>query len=94
MNYDLKIRQSYHGNGGKEGYKFKVYDNKGKKIGELRYIPTKCNVDDTVSINGILYIVLRIYDSPNPREERSEVIYYELMKYEFKPIYDLGDIIR
>jgi hypothetical protein len=28
--YDLKIRQSYHDNGGAEGYKWKVYDVNAK----------------------------------------------------------------
>jgi len=94
MSYDLKIRQSYHGNGGKEGYKYKVYDRKGKKVGELVDVPVRCHIGNTLSINGELYIISAIYDSPKPREERSEFIYYELNKYEFKPDYDLGNPIK
>jgi hypothetical protein len=94
MNYDLLIRQSYHGNGGKEGYKFKVYDVKGKKLGELKVLSVNCNVGNTISINGVFYIILKIYDSPKPREERSEVIYYELNKYVFLPDFNSGDIIK
>lgn len=94
LEYDLKIRQSYHGNGGKEGYKYKVYDHKGKKVGELKDIPAKCLEGNILSINGIHYVVLSIYDSPNPREERSEVMYYKLKKFECKPDFDLGELIN
>lgn len=94
MAYDLKIRQSYHGSGSKEGYKFKVYDKKGKKLGTLLDLPSDCNVDDTVRVDGTLYIISKIHDSDNPREKRSEVIYFELTKYEFKPDYDVGSIIN
>lgn len=93
MEYDLKIRQSYHGTGGKEGYRFKVYNSKGRKLGELKNVPTDCNVGSVVQINGEFYIISNIYDSTNPREERSEVMYYELNKYEFNPDFDLGNII-
>ncbi|PLS19481.1 hypothetical protein CVD28_03430 [Bacillus sp. M6-12] len=93
MEYDLKIRQSYHGTGGKEGYKFKLYNNNGKKLGELKDVPSKCNVGNTVVINGELYIISHIYDSPNPRHERSEVMFYELKKYQYKPDFELGDVI-
>lgn len=93
MEYDLKIKQSYHGTGGKEGYKYTVYNNKSKKIGELKDVPT-CSYGNTVVINGDLYIILRVYDSPNPRHEKSEVMYYELAKYEFKPDFDLGETFK
>lgn len=93
MSFDLKIRQSYHGNGGKEGYKYKVYNKKGKKLGELKDVPVKCNVGHTLLIDGSLYIISRLYDSPNPRDEQSEVIYYELDRYEFKSDFNLGKII-
>jgi sporulation protein YlmC with PRC-barrel domain len=94
MNYDLIIRQSYHGNGGKEGYKFKLYDIKGKKLGELKNVCVNCNVGNTISINNVFYIISKIYSSPKPREERSEVIYYELNKYVFKVDFNLGEIIK
>lgn len=90
----LKIRQSYHGTGGKEGYRFKVYNEKGRKIGELKNLPVNCGRGDVVSINGELYIVTAEYDSDNPRHEKTEVIFYELEPYEFKPKYDLGELIN
>jgi len=89
MLYDLKIRQSYHGNGGREGYKFKLYNTKGKKLGELKDLPVKCNRGDVVELNGSYYMISRVYNSINPREEKSEVIYYELTKYQFKPKFTL-----
>jgi hypothetical protein len=89
----LKIRQSYHGTGGKDGYKFKVYNEKGKKLGELNNLPSKCGNGDTVRINGELYIVTAEYDSDNPRHEKTEVIFYELEPYVFQPKFDLGNII-
>lgn len=94
MDYTLRIRQSYHGNGGKEGYRYKLYDSKGKKLGELKDVPVSCNIGNTISINGIIYIISNIYDSPKPREECSEVIYYELNNFDFKPDYDLGEVIK
>lgn len=82
MDYTLRIRQSYHGNGGKEGYRYKLYDNKGRKLGELQDVPVNCHVGNTLSINGDYYIISHIYDSPNPREKSSEVMYYELNSFE------------
>lgn len=94
MNYEILIRQSYHGTGGKEGYRFKLYDAKGKKLGELKDVPNKCNVGHTISINNVFYVISKIYDSPKPREERSEVIYYELNTFVFQPDFNLGEIIK
>lgn len=92
MNYDLLIRQSYHGTGGIEGYRFKVYNHKGRKLGELKDIPVKCGRGDIVSINNKLYLVSEEYSSTKPREYRSEVVYYELQRHTFEPNFDLGDI--
>lgn len=85
MTFDLKVRQSYHGNGGKEGYRYKLYNNKGKKLGELKDFPINYKVNSVVELFGEYYIISHYYDSTNPRDERSEVIFYELVKYEFKP---------
>ena len=88
----LKIRQSYHGTGGAQGYVWKVYDGKGKKLGQLKNLPVKCGRGDIVSLNGCLYEIVKEYDSDNPRHNKSEVVYYELEPYEFKPDFDLGRI--
>ncbi|MGM9986357.1 MAG: hypothetical protein ACI35O_03920 [Bacillaceae bacterium] len=90
----IKIRQSYHGTGGREGYKFKVYNDKGKKLGELNNFPVNCGVDDVVALEGELYIVTSEYSSDSPRHEKSEVYFYELEPYVFKPEFDLGNILR
>ncbi|WP_336124975.1 hypothetical protein [Niallia taxi] len=89
----LKIRQSYHGSGGRDGYKYRIYDDKGKKLGELKKLPVDCGYGDVVAINGELFIVTAEYDSDNPRHEKSEVVFYELEPYKLKPKYDLGKLI-
>ena len=89
----LKIRQSYHGTGGKEGYIFKVYNDKGKKLGEIEKIPVECSIGDVVKLEEELYIITAEYESDNPRHEKTEVVYFELEPYEFKPKYELGKII-
>lgn len=90
MAYDLKVKKSYHED---EGYKYKLYNSKGKKIGELRNFPFACQyVDTTVLINGEMYIIDGIYESKNPKEEKKEVVYYELLEYEYRPHFDLGEI--
>lgn len=92
--YDLKIRQSYHGDGGMEGYRYKVYDSKGKKLGELKKLPTELNIESIVLLNGKMYEIVALYVSENPGHERSEVMYYELKEYVFKPDFELGEIIK
>ncbi|MEC3148107.1 hypothetical protein, partial [Bacillus thuringiensis] len=94
MEYDLKIRQSYHGTGGIEGYRYELYENNGEKIGRLHSVPIECNYDNTLSINGVAYIISSVYDSQDPNEEKDEVIYYELKRCECNPDFDLGAIIK
>ncbi|HDR7922283.1 hypothetical protein [Bacillus paranthracis] len=94
MEYDLKIRQSYHGTGGIEGYRYELYNNNGEKIGRLHSVPIECNCDNTLSINGVCYIISSIYDSQDQNEEKEEVIYYELKRYECNPDFDLGETIK
>ncbi|WP_242289676.1 MULTISPECIES: hypothetical protein [Bacillus cereus group] len=94
MEYDLKIRQSYHGTGDVEGYRYELYNNNGEKIGRLHSVPIECNCDNTLSINGVAYIISSVYDSQDPNEEKDEVIYYELKKCECTPDFDLGEIIK
>lgn len=85
----LKIRQSYHGTGGIDGYRFKLYNEVGTKLGELECLPTNFSSGDTLYLSGELYIVVDKYDSTLKHEERSEVIYYELEPYKFEATYDL-----
>lgn len=90
----IKIRQSYHGIGGKEGYRYNVYNSKGRKLGELKNLPVNCGIGDVVRLNGELFIITKAYDSDNPRHEKTEVVFYELEPYVFKPDFDLGVIIK
>lgn len=85
----LKIRQSYHGTGGKEGYRFELYNKKDRKIGELIDFPARCEIGDVVEFDGELYIKTAEYDSNNPRHEKTEVMFHELKPYEFKPKFNL-----
>lgn len=89
----MKIRQSYHGTGGKEGYLYEVYDNKVNKLGYLDSIPIKANTGDIVRINKSYYKINKQYDCQLPESEDDEVVWYELEEYEFKADFDLG-IIR
>ncbi|MBM7598200.1 hypothetical protein JOC34_000557 [Virgibacillus halotolerans] len=89
----LKIRQSYHGTGGREGYKYKVYNDKGKKIGEIKDFPIDCRYGDIIKIGDGLYTLTSSYDSDNPRHEKSEVMFHELQPYDPKPNFDLGEVI-
>ena len=85
----LKIRQSYHGIGGAEGYVWKVYDTKGKKLGELERLSSYVEIGSTLRLDDDLYMVMNVYDSDNPRHEKSEVIYYELEPYTFYPDFEI-----
>ncbi|MFI8677541.1 hypothetical protein [Bacillus thuringiensis] len=92
--YDLRIRESYHGTGGKDEYKYELYNNNGEKIGVLGHLPVECNYDNAVSVNGVAYIILSIYGSQDPNEEKEKVIYYELKRYQCNPDFDLGEMIE
>lgn len=88
----LKIRQSYHGNGGKEGYKYEVYDSENEYLGEIEEFPIFSRRHQIVLINGKLYEIAKSYDSDLPHEEIDEVVYHILKEYVVKPDYDLGEI--
>lgn len=89
-----KIRQSYHGTGGKEGYRFEVYDENDKKMGNLIDVPFTISNDDVVRINDELYQIVKVYDSPLKKDIRNEVVIYELNSYIYNPNYELGKIIK
>lgn len=70
-----------------------MYKN-NRQIGEIKDLPVKCGRGDVVNIDGELYIITREYDSDNHKHEKSEVVFYELENYVFKPDYDLGELIK
>lgn len=88
----LKIKQSYHGKGSNNGYKWRVYDDIGRKLGELPHFPI-VSIGDTVVINGETYEVTSCYDSEKSYHQKSEVHFIELKEFKFIPQYDLGEII-
>ena len=89
----IKIRQSYHGTGGKEGYLYEVYDIEDNKLGYIDSVPVKTNTGDIVKINKRYYQINKLYDCPLPESEEDEVVWYELEEYEFKANFDLGNIL-
>lgn len=84
----LKVKQSYHGTGGKEGYRFHLYKN-NRKIGELINLPVNIHIDDIVEIDGKYYKLVHYYDCPKERSRKSEIVWYEFEPYEFFPKYVL-----
>lgn len=80
----MKIKQSYHGDGGKEGYKYQLYQN-NKKIGELENLPNEVHYGSTIEINDAVYFVDHIYDCEKS-PEKHEVVWYilEPFKADFK----------
>ncbi len=90
----LKIRQSYHGNGGREGYRFEVYNSEDDYLGEIKKFPIHWGYQELFHINGKIYEVVESYDSDLPHEEIDEVVYHVLKEYVVVPDYDLGDIVN
>lgn len=88
----LKVIQSYHGTGGKEGYKFQVEKRIKKSdkyvfIGELKDFPM---YEEIVELNGVAYEVVSEYDRrETPTDEENEVIVYELEKYTYPTFHKL-----
>lgn len=88
----LKVIQSYHGTGGKEGYKYEVekfIEETGEYtlIGELKDFPLN---DQIVYLNGIAYEIVQEYDRYElPTDEENEVLVYELERYTYPTFHKL-----
>lgn len=82
----IRVIQSYHGTGGKEGYKFQVEKRIKKSdkyvfIGELKDFPM---YEEIVELNGVAYKVVKEYSREElPTDEEYEVVVYELEKYTY-----------
>lgn len=82
---DLRIIQTYHGTGGKEGYRFEVEKyiketDKFVSIGTLVDFPTKERI---VNLGGTDYEIFREYDcNVTPEDEEHEKMIIELRKLE------------
>lgn len=88
----LKVIQSYHGTGGKEGYKYeveKLIEETGEYalIGELKDFPL---FEEIVKLDGIAYEIVSEYDRNElPTDEENEVIVYELERYIYRKFHKL-----
>lgn len=89
----LKVIQSYHGTGGKEGYKYeveKLIRETGEYIliGELKDFPMD---EEVVELNGLVYNVVSEYSRDElPTDEENEVIIYQLERYTYPTFHKLG----
>lgn len=83
----LKIKQTYHGTGSAEGYRYRVYKN-NRKIGDLKKLPRTMGYGSIVKINDQLYQVIKEYDC-NKKYSKLETVWYELIEFEFKDYTDL-----
>ncbi|MBF0793373.1 hypothetical protein [Mammaliicoccus lentus] len=88
----LKVIQSYHGTGGREGYKYeveKLIEETGEYmfIGELKSFPLN---EQIVELNGIAYEIVKEYDRDElPTDEENEVLVYELERYTYPTFHKL-----
>lgn len=82
----LRVVQTYHGTGSREGYKYvleKYIPERSKyiEIGELEDFPLYFEKEIYI-INGIEYVVDKYYDvNDTPKDEDDEKMIYELVKY-------------
>lgn len=78
----LKIKVSFNG----FANEFKLIDNTGKVIGELRQFPKELKRASIIKIEEELYRVDRIYEM---METDTTSVYYEISTYEFAPDFEL-----
>lgn len=83
----MKIKQSYHGTGSKEGYLYKWYKDNGE-IMELVTLPTEVHTGSILAIEDNYYKVRKIYDCEISPEEL-EVVWFELDRHVFKADFNL-----
>lgn len=78
---DLIIRQSYHGKGGKEGYRFEVFDSCYQSLGWVHDFPInheRC----TFKIGDKLYRSQYVEEDNTAKGEKYEINYIHLAEYE------------
>lgn len=92
MTLDLIIKQSYHGTGGSNGYKYEISNSVENIVGTIKDLPLEVTYRSVVKIDNFLYKVISIYDSEEPADKGNEVIFYGLQKFEFKNYFELGKI--
>lgn len=88
----IRIVQTYHGNGSKEGYVYRVEKFMGVKdeyiyIGDIVNFPLN---DRVVSLDGIPYEIVREYDcNDTPEDEINEKVIIELKRKYSNEYYQL-----
>lgn len=80
--HKMKIKQSYHGTGSKEGYLYQLYRTE-KTIEEIELLPCEVNIGSILEIENEHYRVTKVYDCEISPEE-DEVIWFELEPYAFQ----------
>ena len=79
MKSDLIIKQSYHGSGGKEGYKYKVLNSDYKFIGWIDNFPIN-HESHLFEIRGVFYTSMYEEEDNTPDGEKYEIVYIHLEK--------------
>ncbi|UXU70169.1 hypothetical protein [Mammaliicoccus sciuri] len=88
----LRVIQSYHGTGGKEGYKFQVEKFNGNireyvYVGELKDFPIDQRM---VELDGVEYEIIDVYDRNElPKDEEQEVVVFVLAEYTYPTLHKL-----
>lgn len=79
MKSDLIIKQSYHGTGGKEGYKYKVLNSDYEFIGWIDDFPIN-HKSHLFEIRGVFYTSMYEEEDNTPIGEKDEIVYIHLEK--------------
>lgn len=79
MKSDLIIRQSYHGTGGKEGYRYKILNSDYEFIGCIDDFPIN-HESHLFEIRGVFYTSMYEEEDNTPNGEKDEVVYIHLEK--------------
>lgn len=79
MKSDLIIRQSYHGSGGKEGYRYKVLNSDYEFIGWIDNFPIN-HESHLFEIRGVFYSSIYEEEDNTPNGEKYEIVYIHLEK--------------
>lgn len=80
----LVVRQSYHGAGGSDGYKWEVWQF-DEVVGYLKDFPSSINYDTVCQIDGVFYIVTDIHDGTSEQDIIDEVSWFTLERWTYTP---------
>lgn len=77
---DLIIRQSYHGSGGSDGYRYRVLDSEYNSLGWVHNFPV-FHEQDIFEFFDKLYVSTYEEDDCTPNGEKYEITYIYLKEY-------------